>query len=396
MMNNFNCLAGVFALSSMLSACGGGSSAGTAAVPVNVTLPGAPTLLSLSAADASIVAAFSAPASNGGAAISAYNLQCTNGGTVKMASGAASPISISGLTNGNSYSCTVSASNSLGAGSVSVALNAIPSAVVAALDPHHLPLGDGKLSTTTPQKNYVYTCSIPNSPNAPGKAPWINSDGVTWDASAKVSVQGSVNWVSTFVSSVMNGLLNVTGNGLPSHATGNFPISPSDPAYQYDKNPNAIQSVTISWGLPLNPQLAASPSCTNLGAIGVLLTGARIFNALDADGRDAVAHEVQDSCGGHPQSIGSYHYHNVSNCVAQTDTAGSHSPLVGYIADGFGLYGNLGEGGKALTNADLDECHGHSHALTSNGTTVTQYHYHATKEYPYTVGCYKGTPVNLH
>ena len=355
-------------------------------------------MLTLNAGDASIAATFSAPASNGGATISTYNLQCTNAGTVKTASAAASPISISGLSNGSIYSCTVSASNSLGVGPASVALSATPTAAVVAttIDLHRLPLGDGKLTTTTPQKNYVYACTIPNSPNPPGKAPWINSDGLSWDATAKVSVQGSVKWASTFASNIMNGMFNVSGNGLPSHTTGSFPISPSDPAYQYDKNPNAIQSVAIAWGLPLTPQIAANPSCTNLGAIGVLLTGARVFNALDADGRDAVAHEVQDSCGGHPQSIGAYHYHNVSNCVTQSDTAGSHSPLVGYIADGFGLYGNLGEGGKALTNADLDECHGHSHVLSINGALATQYHYHATKEYPYTVGCYKGTPVSLH
>ncbi len=33
-----------------------------------------------------------------------------------------------------------------------------------------------------------------------------------------------------------------------------------------------------------------------------------IFDALDAGDRDAVAHEVQDSCGGHTQRGGVYHY----------------------------------------------------------------------------------------
>lgn len=384
----------LFCLTTILSACGGGS--GTSTPAASVTLAGAPTLLSLAVADMSIVAVFNAPASNGGAAISAYQLACSSAGTVKTANSVASPLTLSGLTNGSSYSCTVSAINAAGTGPASNAITATPSATSTAIDPRRLPLGDGKLSTTTPQKNFVFSCTIPNSPNLPGKAPWINSDGVSWDSTAKVSVQGAVKWLSTFSSSVLNGALTLSGNGLPEHVTGNFPISPSDPAYPYDKNPNAIQSVAIAWGLPLNPQIAATPSCTSLGAIGVLLTGARIFNALDADGRDAVAHEVQDSCGGHPQSIGAYHYHNVSNCVAQTDTAGTHSPLVGYIADGFGLYGNLGEAGKPLTNLDLDECHGHSHTLSINGLSVTQYHYHATKEYPYTIGCYKGTPVSLH
>ena len=142
--------------------------------------------------------------------------------------------------------------------------------------------------------------------------------------------------------------------------------------------------------------VAAKPSCTNGGAIGVLLTGARLFNANDGGSRDAVAWEIQDSCQGHPEQTGQYHYHSVSSCITQKDTAGQHSPLVGYVADGFGIYGNLGESGKALTNADLDECHGHTHTITVNGASVVQYHYHQTKEFPYTVGCYRGTPVSIH
>jgi hypothetical protein len=69
---------------------------------------------------------------------------------------------------------------------------------------------------------------------------------------------------------------------------------------------------------------------------------------------------------------------------------------VGYIADGFGIYGNLGEGGRALANADLDECHGHAHVIAVNGASVNQYHYHQTREFPYTVGCFKGKPVALN
>jgi hypothetical protein len=132
-----------------------------------------------------------------------------------------------------------------------------------------------------------------------------------------------------------------------------------------------------------------------LGSIGVLLSGARIFNALDADGRDAVAHEVQDNCDGHPQGANIYHYRNLSRCAKGVDDPAKHSALVGYIADGFGLYGHRGESGKTLTNADLDECHGHSHAITVSGVSVVQYHYHATQEYPFTVGCFKGTPVKI-
>ncbi|SHH27234.1 YHYH protein [Massilia sp. CF038] len=264
-----------------------------------------------------------------------------------------------------------------------------------AIDLTKLPLGDGRVSTTAARVGYVFACTLPTSSNPAGKAPWINADGVTWNATAKITVQGAVTWASTFATNLANGMLSISGNGLPAHPTGTFPVSAADPAYAYDKNPNAIQAASVAWGLPGNPVVAVKPTCTDLGAIGILLTGARLYNALDADGRDAAAHEVQDACGGHPQGQGAYHYHDLARCMTQVDTAGSHSPLVGYIADGFGIYGNLGEQGKALTNADLDACHGHTHALTINGATVTQYHYHTTKEYPYTIGCYAGTPVRI-
>ena len=63
-----------------------------------------------------------------------------------------------------------------------------------------------------------------------------------------------------------------------------------------------------------------------------------------------------------------------------------HSGIVGYINDGFPIYGYNGVEGKEMSNEDLDECHGHNHGTLG-------YHYHATIEYPYTIGCYKGTPT---
>ncbi|MCX6020420.1 MAG: YHYH protein, partial [Chloroflexi bacterium] len=131
--------------------------------------------------------------------------------------------------------------------------------------------------------------------------------------------------------------------------------------------------------------------CVPMGAVGVMLSGSQFFNALDGMGRDAVAHELQDHCAGHPERSGAYHYHNLTPCL-QDDGAG-HSQLMGYAYDGFGIYGTYGEGGQPLTNADLDECHGHTHEITWDGQTMTLYHYHATMEYPYTIACYRGTAV---
>jgi len=265
------------------------------------------------------------------------------------------------------------------------------------IDPTKLPIGDSKMTTTTPAVGFLYTCTAGSSTGggATSKGPWFNADGTTWNSTTKFVVSGSVSWTSTFLASLSGSILSVNGNGLPNHKTGIFPIPSSDAIHQYDGNPNSISAQTIAASLPANPQIASKPSCLPGGAIGVLLTGARLFNASDAVGRDAAAWEGQDSCQGHPERTGAYHYHTLSTCATPADSSGQHSPLVGYAADGFGLYGNLGEGGVALTNADLDLCHGHSHSITVNGATVTQYHYHATKEFPYTMGCFKGTAVTL-
>lgn len=341
--------------------------------------------------DGSTSIVFTAPDSNGGAEIIDYTATCTDGSSASTSRGSASPITVGGLSNGITYNCSVKASNASGIGSASSSVTVTPSAI----DPTKLPVGDGKFSKTAPAVGSVYVCYDPVSlGGANAKGPWFSADGSTWDSSAKISVQGAVNWVSSFLVS-LGTTLNITGNGLPPNPTGIFPIAQDDPAYQYDHNPNTIQVASIAWGLPANPEVAATPSCTHLGAIGVLLDGTRLFNADDGGHRDAVAWEVQDACQGHPETSGQYHHHSVTSCLSEKDVPGQHSPLVGYIADGFGIYGNQGENGKALANADLDECHGHTHAITINGVTVSQYHYHQTKEFPYTVGCYKGTPVTL-
>ena len=123
-----------------------------------------------------------------------------------------------------------------------------------------------------------------------------------------------------------------------------------------------------------------------------MLNGVVLYNGFDAGGRDAVAHELQDSCDGHPQEFGQYHYHSESSCL-NDDKTGEHSTLLGYVYDGFGIYGKYGEGGVTLHTEDLDACHGHIHDILWDEEEQVLYHYHFTNEFPYSVGCFKGTPL---
>jgi hypothetical protein len=71
---------------------------------------------------------------------------------------------------------------------------------------------------------------------------------------------------------------------------------------------------------------------------------------------------------------------------------GEPSPLVGYALDGFGIYGPRGADGKLVTNAQLDECHGRVGEVVFNGKKQKMYHYVLNNEYPYAIGCFRGTP----
>lgn len=91
--------------------------------------PGAPTIGTATAGDASASVTFTAPASNGGAAITGYTVTSSPGGIT--ATGTSSPINVTGLTNGTAYTFTVTATNSAGTGAASAASNSVtPAAVV--------------------------------------------------------------------------------------------------------------------------------------------------------------------------------------------------------------------------------------------------------------------------
>jgi hypothetical protein len=271
------------------------------------------------------------------------------------------------------------------------------------LDVHHLVLGDGRISTAAKSGSGM-SCQTSFNPGAGGSrdgVPWIHSDsihGKTWDLSEKPQVAGRLEWQEAefSIERIEEGALvsrKIKGNGLPVKTpTGAFPIGYNDPVFQYDRNPNTIQKQTVALTLAADPQLAAQPSCVPMGMIGVAVNGVAIFNALDGGGRDAVAHEVQDLCSGHPEPRGTYHYHGPSPCLLG-EMQNEH--LIGYALDGFGIYSMYDDKGTELTNADLDACHGRVSEVMWDGVERTIYHYVLTREYPYTVGCFMGTPQKL-
>ncbi len=262
--------------------------------------------------------------------------------------------------------------------------------IAAAHDLQHLPLGDN-LKSSAPAKNHLWPCRLDKEAGGAFKdGPWINKQAGTYDRTSKPKVPGNVTWPHRFSVKLEGDIRVFVSNDLPDHGTGTYPIPSDSAAYQYDRNPNGIKKQVMSFTLPANPHLAAQSSCAP-GAVGILLSGVALFSGIDAPGRDAMAHEVQDKCDGHPQVTGVYHYHAVSPCVPEPKNADGSSGLVGYAIDGFGIYGSYAAGGKKLDSKDLDECHGITSEVMWDGKKTSMYHYVATDDFPYTVGCIKGT-----
>jgi hypothetical protein len=248
----------------------------------------------------------------------------------------------------------------------------------------NLPLGDGHV-TRAPSAGNVFACQTEFRNGARHDGPWFH--GATWNPLEKPRVAGEILWPQAELTVTRHGeVQRVEGNSLPvGTPTGEFPITPDQPAYQYDTNPNRITEQALDFNIPARPVRAETPQCLPMGMIGFSVTGVAFYNALDDAGRDAAAHEIQDLCDGHPQGRGQYHYHSASPCLEGVRA----NALAGWALDGYPIMGMIDADDRQLRNADLDDCHGRSEIVVVDGRTY-DYAYRLTAEYPYVMGCFTG------
>lgn len=173
---------------------------------------------------------------------------------------------------------------------------------------------------------------------------------------------------------------------LPNHPTAKFPNS---------GNPNTIRTQNFTFRIPLVPKPAQQITPPPMGPIGLAINGVVFFNPFEAGGMNAVAGYSEvwfDSCCGHPEQRGAYHYHKYPSCVKTPfpDDGKGHSPIIAFAWDGYPVYGPYVADGvmaKDLKGAKaLDVCNGRFDPDRG-------YHYHVTPgKFPYLIGGYAGVP----
>lgn len=244
---------------------------------------------------------------------------------------------------------------------------------------------------------------------------------------------------SILISSASNSC-TLASNNIPNH---DF----NDASAHFATN---VSAVNRSFSIPRNPSLAATKTeisqrswdAVMLNGVVVDLLSAGCYDPgspmADQDGNVAIGCSANDAWlldplgtdskfgadahNAHTQPDGTYHYHGSPMAMFDDSPGGNGSPVIGFAADGFPIYGSYfldassGSVRKAVSGytlktgtrpsgasdpggsynglyvddyeftgaGDLDEC---------NGMTVAgQYGYYVTDSYPWILKCFSGTP----
>lgn len=223
-------------------------------------------------------------------------------------------------------------------------------------------------------------------------------------------------------------VIAITSNGIPAHEVGRFPNA---------GNPNPISAQSYSFTVDATPNVS-SQSTVYRGLFGVAINGvpfdpgtAEVWQGDRTSGwnYDALGGAIAlglDANNAHVQPTGAYHYHGLPIGLMQDLdwSQSSHSPLLGYAADGFPIYALTGvvDGDVAMVSAsynlksgdrpggsepdgaydgtfvqdweyvagsgDLDQCNGM--VTTSAEYPDGTYAYFLTDSYPYIPRCHVG------
>lgn len=200
-------------------------------------------------------------------------------------------------------------------------------------------------------------------------------------------------------------------DGIPNHPRDKYyavPISqavvvPDSTTAKVVKDPTKAQAYKFT--IPATPKYSKTVTNTSLGSIGVMISGAVIYNPFEGDNKTVamannftitdstgITASFVDKCAGHPiPDSGAYHYHGLSSCVTtKVDKVGKPSHIIGFALDGFPIYGDRDIKGKKLTSKNLDQCNGIYSATPEFPKGIYHYVLLATADVHSSISCFHG------
>lgn len=233
----------------------------------------------------------------------------------------------------------------------------------------------------------------------------------TSTAVSTTSVVKKAKWNSTVKLTYTSKAIIMQPDGIPNHPRDAYyavpksqdVVVPDATTATVVKDPTKAQNYKFT--IPSTPTYSKTVTKTSLGSIGVMISGAVLYNPFEGDNKtpamannftitdsNGITASFVDKCAGHPIPMqGAYHYHGLSSCVtAKVDTTGKPSHVIGFALDGFPIYGDRDIKGKQLTAKNLDQCNGIYSATPEFPKGIYHYVLLGTADVRSSIACFHG------
>ena len=254
------------------------------------------------------------------------------------------------------------------------------------------------------------------------------ADYVAENTATATDVQQQQRYAASTLITTDGTTCTISSNAVPNHdfnATGRFahPFSPQEQSYTLPADPRATETPT-ALSLQTDNAIFLNGVKLDLMAAGCFGVGNGFIGCNDMatpyryDPMGPGGEFGTDEHNAHTQPDGTYHYHGNPMALFEQATPTAASPVIGFAADGFPIFGSYindngtirpatssyrlktgtrpdGPGGTydgtfvddweyVAGSGDLDQCNG----MIQDGV----YGYVVTASYPHVLGCFTGTP----
>ncbi|MCG9793251.1 YHYH protein [Flavobacterium algicola] len=219
-----------------------------------------------------------------------------------------------------------------------------------------------------------------------------NDDSSSSDDSSEEGVDISTVVINSFKNSYTNavsvkvsdGYITISSTGLPDHKTPYWGVGhemyEDFPGTNHANANTSMTTYNYAMRIPVVPSEATTKEVTELGAVGMAVNGVPIYNDYEGSGvLQENAWSTFDSSGAHPGPNKDYHYH----CEGTYLTVDSNN-LIGFLRDGYPVYGRKDADGTYPSNLDANG----GHTGTTTDFTDAIYHYHVSNNVYSTSGLY--------